>query len=272
MRITLILSKNPFLRVSPIIFFLLIILMGQGIAQHAPELTVWQKFLKKYVDTSAADGINRVRYVSVSKPDSASIHAFLHSMQGTAVSTLTKDEQRAFWINVYNAQTVAVVLDHYPLKSIRHIKLAGSTSSGPWDSKLLKIEGKELTLNDIENNILRAQWKDKRIHFALNCASIGCPNLGVQVFTAANSEKLLESGARAFLKSRRGFDLDTNRAILNLSSIFDWYKTDFGSTEKERLNSLIPFLPVEKTELLKKFSGKIIYGYDWNLNDAAPAH
>jgi hypothetical protein len=253
-------------------------------AKVSPDPAPWQGFLSRYVDTSAADGVHRVRYAAVTPADKASVHAYLKSAQAVPVSALPKEEQRAFWINLYNAQTVSVVLDHYPLKSVLDLHLPGSPKPGPWDSKLLRVEGKDLSLNDIESGILRVQWKDPRIHFALNCASIGCPSLSARVFTPANLDKQLESGARDFMRSQRAVSLSAppKEAKLTISSIFDWYRGDFGAgakdekgeksgkDEKDVLGFIARYAPPETAARIKAWSGKIDYGYDWNLNDAAP--
>ncbi|MDB5050851.1 MAG: hypothetical protein JWO30_3922 [Fibrobacteres bacterium] len=229
-----------------------------------PDFMPWQNFLTRYLRTGTRDGVNRVRYAAVTPADKAALNAFLKSMQAEKPSVLGADAQRAFWINLYNAQTVAVVLNAFPLKSIRDIKMPGSKSQGPWDATLLKMEGKDLSLNDIENGILRTQWKDNRIHFALNCASIGCPNLSPRAFTAANLEAQLEKGAKDYLRSTRGAAFEGE--VLKLSSIFDWYKGDFGKTDKEMLEALSRFTGPEMGKRLKEYSGKIEYRYDWNLN------
>jgi len=149
------------------------------------------------------------------------------------------------------------------VKSIVDVKLPGSPN-GPWDAKLLHVEGRDLSLNEIENSILRPGWKDPRIHFALNCASLGCPDLAGEAFTAENSERLLEEGARAFIASPRGAEFSGD--TLRLSSIFDWYKTDFGKSPGDLLAWLASHAPKEKAARLKAHTGKIIYRYDWALN------
>ena len=99
-------------------------------------------------------------------------------LSGVAIGGYAPDEQRAFWINLYHALTVRVILSHYPVSGIREIDISpGLFARGPWDRKLIPVEGVELTLNDIEHRILRPIWRDPRVHYALNCASLGCPDL-----------------------------------------------------------------------------------------------
>lgn len=240
-----------------------------GMAGASVDNVPWQSFLSRYLDTSAADHVSRVRYGSVTQKDRKALEAYLKALQGEKVSALDRDLQRAYWLNLYNAATVAVVLSKYPVASIQEIILPGSPKPGPWDSRWLKIEGKEASLNDIENVILRPGWKDFRIHFGLNCASLGCPSLPVRVFTPANTDSLLEAGARAFINSPRGVSFQG--ADLHLSSLFDWYKTDFGRSDREVLEKIARFAAPGISGKLASHRGKIVYQYDWKLNDAAAA-
>ncbi|HEX9715341.1 MAG TPA: DUF547 domain-containing protein [Desulfurivibrionaceae bacterium] len=150
------------------------------VVDHAP----WDIMLKKYLVTSHPSGINRFRYGSVSAADRQMLAEYLRKLQTAKVSSLNRQEQKAYWINLYNALTVQVILDHYPVKSIKDIDISpGLFSNGPWDAKLLAIEGEKVSLNDIEHRILRPIFKDRRLHYALNCASLGCPNLQPKAYT-----------------------------------------------------------------------------------------
>ena len=266
---------NPLHRISAVTALLLLsVIFTLSAAQAAapkspspakePSHAAWQTLLTRYLDTNAADGVNRFRYSSVTAADKAALDAYLDALQKAKPALLEESARRAFWINLYNAQTVAAVLKAFPIKSIRDIRMQGMSSPGPWDAKLLKVEGMELSLNDIENLILRRNWADNRIHFALNCASIGCPDLSPRVFTGANLEAQLEQGARAFLGSPRGMAFKGN--LLVLSSVFDWYRVDFGKTDKEVLETLGLFTSPETAKRLKEHKGRIEYQYDWNLN------
>ncbi len=146
------------------------------------------------------------------------------------MSALRRPEQLAYWINLYNALTVQVVLDHYPVASIHDIAISpGLLAIGPWDKPLIEIEGAAVSLNDIEHRILRPIWRDPRIHYAVNCASIGCPDLQARAFTAETAEALLEAAARAYVNHPRGARVEAGE--LTVSSIYAWYREDFGGTE-----------------------------------------
>lgn len=235
---------------------------GNVRVDHAP----WDRFLKKYVVTNHPSGVNRVRYASVTPEDRKSLDAYAQYLQKVEVTRLNRSEQKAYWINLYNALTVKVVLDHYPVKSIRDIKISpGLFSSGPWGAKLVTIQGEKVSLDDIEHRILRPLWKDNRVHYAVNCASIGCPDLRPDAYTPENSEALLEKGAREYVNHLRGVRLTGDR--LHLSSIYDWFQADFGGMEEGVLRHLQQYTAPDVVGRLKGFHGMISYDYDWRIND-----
>ena len=178
----------------------------------------WTQFLDRYLVISNSATANLVRYAEVSSEEKNSLGQYIAELSGVPMSKLNRGEQKAAWINLYNALTVNTILNHYPVKSIRDIR-SGWFSPGPWDLKLIKVEGIELSLNDIEHRILRPIWQDNRVHYAVNCASLGCPNLQPEPFTAENSNHLLEKAAHEYVNSLRGIDLTGGE--LTLSSIYD---------------------------------------------------
>ena len=158
--------------------------------------SVWEMLLKTYLVTDHPSGINRFRYADVTSSDRNTLDEYSTQLQNIKVSAISQKVQKAYWVNLYNSLTVKVILDHYPVKSIMDIDISpGFFSNGPWDAKLLLIEGEKVSLNDIEHRILRPIFKDNRLHYALNCASLGCPNLQPVAFTDTNTEERLEIGA-----------------------------------------------------------------------------
>ncbi len=227
---------------------------------------IWASLLSKYLLTdeiSGAAAVNLFDYAGVKGTDHARLSQYVAALERTAVSKLNRDEQKAYWINLYNSLTVKVILDNYPVDSIKEIR-SGWFTPGPWELKLVKVEAVELTLNDIEHRILRPIWKDMRVHFAVNCASIGCPDLAARPYTAENTERLLDEGARAYVNHPRGVSLEKGK--LKLSSIFDWFASDFGKTEREVIQSLVPYAEPALAKQLEDFNGNIAYDYDWSLN------
>jgi hypothetical protein len=227
---------------------------------HAP----WSRFLATY-RVVAPDGIARVAYARVSASDRAALDSYVAALAATPVRALDRGEQRAYWINLYNALTVQVVLQHYPVASIRDID-GGVISSGPWGRKRLTIEGQPVSLDDIEHRILRPIWRDPRLHYALNCASLGCPNLAGEAFTAANAERLLDDAARAYVNHPRGLALDGAR--LTASSIYRWFREDFGGSERAVLDHLRRYAAPALAARLADLREIDAYRYDWSLNDA----
>jgi hypothetical protein len=231
------------------------------IVDHTP----WESLLKKYVKASS-DGINRVSYARVTSKDKELLYKYISSLERIGLSGLNRPEQKAFWINLYNALTIQVIIDHYPVKSIKDINISpGLFRFGPWDKGLIRIEGKSLTLNDIEHRILRPIWKDSRIHYAVNCASLGCPNLSPHAYTAQNINEMLDSAAREYINHPRGVSLKSGK--LHVSSIYSWFKEDFGNSDEGVIKHLMQYSgdPLRKQLMnIKKISGD---DYDWSLND-----
>jgi len=226
---------------------------------------LWDMLLQRYLVTDHPSGINRFRYADVSPSDRQILDRYLEQLQQVRVSSLNRGEQKAFWINMYNGLTVQVILGHYPVKSIRDIDISpGLFSNGPWDAKLLVIENEKISLNDIEHHILRPIFKDNRIHYALNCASLGCPDLQPVAYTAANTNELLEAAAKAFINSPRGARLIDGR--LQVSTIYKWFQEDFGGSEAGVISHLRQYADVGLADILRTYNKRLRYSYDWNLN------
>ena len=225
--------------------------------------SAWQALLDKYLVSETASGVNLFNYKEVSKDDRKALQNYLDALQETDPRELNKAEQFAYWANMYNALTVEVVLDEYPVKSIKNIRFLTSPF-GPWDKNFVEIEGKNLSLNDIEHGILRPIWQDPRIHFAVNCASIGCPNLMPTAFTAENADDLMEQAANDFINHPRAFVLDGN--TLKLSSIFDWYGGDFGD-DQGMINEYLSDYVAEDVGFDPSVSYKVEFDYDWSINE-----
>ena len=165
--------------------------------------------------------------------------------------------------------TVNVVLEHYPVASIRDIDISpGFLSFGPWDKKLLSIEGQAVSLNDIEHRVLRPLWRDPRLHYALNCASLGCPNLQTTAFTAVNTPALLDASARDYVNHPRGVSIIDGE--LRVSSIYSWFREDFGDSEAGVIKHLRRYASAGFAAELAGFDHIDDDDYDWSLNDTEP--
>ncbi len=233
----------------------------------AVDHTLWQAFLDDYVSASD-DGINRVDYRRAAADGGRErLQQYLAALAAVDPRTLRRAEQLAYWINLYNALTIEVVLNHLDKPTILRMG-KGWLSSGPWGDELITLAGQELTLDDIEHRILRPIWNDRRIHFAVNCASLGCPNLQPTAFRGDNTERLLSEGEQQYINHPRGVSL-TDDGTLQLSSIFDWYQVDFAADEKELLTYLGRHHDT-LSNVLDSYDGRIDYEYDWSLNSQTP--
>lgn len=220
----------------------------------------WQTFLNKYLVSSEDQQL--VHYQQVDDADKTSLTLYTKMLANIDPRKLNRTEQMAYWINLYNALTVITILNHYPVESILDIR-SSLFSPGPWKKEIINISGFWLSLNDIEHRILRPIFKDPRVHYALNCASIGCPNLNPQAFTSQNLNELLEQSAYDFINSDKGLFIDDIE--VRLSKIYDWYRRDFGDT---REGLMIHFNEYLEKKLTINQLGNIEYQYDWTLNEA----
>lgn len=226
---------------------------------HSP----WNRLLKSYLH-AGKDGLNRFDYAALNAGGTGGLKKYLSYLQSVDPAGLSRDEQFAFWTNLYNAKTVAIVASHYPVRSIRDIRLSGMFVRGPWRKKLLRVSGVRLSLDDIEHGIMRPIWRDPRIHYAVNCASVGCPNLLTRAYNGASLEHMLDKAARAYINSPRGVSFTGSRVVV--SSLYDWYAADFGGSIESVLAHLRKYAgPALANRLagVTRFAG---YDYNWNLN------
>lgn len=177
----------------------------------------------------------------------------------------TQNENVAFWTNVYNAYTLKLIADHYPVDSIMDIKVKGHDS--PWEIKFAKVEDKDYTLNQIENEVIRPNWPDPRIHYALVCAANSCPQLRSEAYLAKDLDKQLDEQGRWFLTHRNTFDRKARTA--QLSKIYEWYSADFGNSLQDILRTIAPHAESSIAQDLTQNSKawKVSFSeWDWALN------
>jgi hypothetical protein len=228
--------------------------------------SAWQDILDRYIAPDAA-GVNLVDYEALAADagDAGKLAGYLDYLESLDPRGYKRAEQMAYWINFYNALTVKVVLDAYPVDTIRDIHEGVVPYTGPWDDVHARVAGEDLTLNHMEHGILRPIWQDERIHYAVNCAAYGCPHLLATAFTADNTEALLDAGARDYVNNPRGVDI-VDEDFIVVSSIYDWYTEDFGDTEESVREHLIEHAEDDLASFLEGFEGFIEYDYDWSLN------
>lgn len=225
----------------------------------APVHDIWSGLLKKHVSSNGK--VNYKGFIT----DSATLNKYLKILSDSKPDekTWSVNEQKAFWINAYNAFTVKLIILNYPVKSIKDVgaKMQIPFVNTPWDIKFIKIAGEKYDLNNIEHAKLRRKFGDARVHFALVCASKSCPILWNEAYTADNLDQQLDTQAKVFLsdKSRNNVSADSPK----LSKIFDWYGMDF----KSKGVTLIDFINRYSTTKINS-NAKVSYlDYSWDLNE-----
>ena len=232
------------------------------------DVAAWDGLLGRVV-VAGADGINRVDYGALAGPEAAVLDRIVAGLSAVAVSRYNRDEQLAYWINLYNAVTLQVVARHYPVASIRDIDISpGWFVDGPWDAELVTVEGEALTLNDIEHRILRPLWQDPRIHYALNCASLGCPDLAAAAWRGRDIDQRLDAAARAYVNHSRGVALRGGE--VTVSKIYDWFLEDFGGSTESLLAHLRRHAAPPLAARLAQIGDIDGTAYDWGLNVTPP--
>lgn len=223
------------------------------------------QFLQRYV-IQDSQGVNRVAYSQVSAADRQRLDDYIDRLSRFDAANLVRDEQLAYWVNLYNARTLTLILDHYPVRSIRDIR-SGFLSIGPWNDPLLTVRDRVLSLNDIEHGIIRPGWQEPRIHYVINCAAIGCPNLGLQAYTGDTIDDLMTEAAEAYVNDPRGAQFTPSGDLL-VSKIYLWFREDFGEGDTAVLDELRRYAAPALRDRLSDRRSIDGYVYDWGLNDS----
>ena len=219
--------------------------------------SAWSSILGKYVIDNHSSGVNRFRYSAVTAASQKILARYLGDLENIDLRKYNRREQHAYWLNLYNALMVRLVLDHYPVKSINEI-------DGAMDNALVRVAGKHLSLNDIEHRILIPIWKDHKTHFGISCASVSCPNVLTQAFTSSNVNPMLEKAGHDYINHARGVYLKNGK--MQASSMFNWYREDFAKDDKTMLKVFAHYADDRLALYLLGFQGEIDYVYDWSLN------
>ena len=227
-----------------IVCFLSVIIYGNSFAQ--PDFKSWDAFLKKYVSATGD-----VDYKSINA-NRKELDAITKTFGATSVLTSwSKNDQLAFWINAYNVFTIDLIVNNYPIKSIQSLD-----GGKPWDVKRITIGGKKYSLNNIENDIIRPQFKDARIHFAVNCAAKSCPPILNGAFFGKSLDAQLDEVTKKFVNNAKYQNIVPSK--LTLSKIFDWYAVDFGD--------IVTFINKYSNVKVNKNASITYREYDWALN------
>lgn len=230
-----------------VILSVLLLLSAYELGLSQMDYSQYDDILQKHV---SSEGV--VDYTSIRSEDFKSLNRFLNQISSADPTVMNRDDELAFWINAYNAYTLKLIIDHWPVASIRDIE-----GGNPWDISWIEINDHTYSLNEIEHDIIRQKFKDPRIHFAVNCAAKSCPQLLNTPYLGAKIDAQLEVQTRQFVNNKEYNQLSSNS--LKLSRIFDWYKEDFGN--------LIEFLNKYSRTTIDSGASIRFTTYDWSLND-----
>jgi len=229
--------------------------------------SAWTALLAKYVDDQ---GMVHYAAWKASAADQKALDEYLvHLSAASFGGAVSHEAQLAFWINAYNAVTVRGILREYPTSSIRnHTSKFGGYNI--WKDLLLPVEGRPYSLDQIEHDVLR-KMKEPRIHFAIVCASSGCPRLRREAYTADRLDAQLTDNATAFFADRSKFTYDAMRRTIAVSPILQWFGEDFGTSQADQLRAIVPYLPdADAQRLAEGGQARVTYlDYDWGLNHQA---
>jgi hypothetical protein len=237
---------------------------GHASALFDQEHAAWTRLLRLYVRNGFVD------YAGLKRDGQADLNAYLHALESVGradFDSWNREQQLGYWINAYNAYTVRLILDHYPVKSIRSIGLLPLAAFRHRFIPLQGLRGKALSLNDIENEILRKEFQEPRIHFAIVCASKSCPSLRSDAYRGPDLEQQLDDSARAFIRDGRKNRFDAGSRTLYLSSIFKWFREDFERSAKTVPEFVARYADDSTANALH--AGDIrqeFLAYDWSLN------
>lgn len=228
------------------------------------EHAAWTSILSRFVRAGSVD------YAGLERSGLPDLTAYLRSLESVCrghFDTWTREQKLAYWINAYNAYTVKLILDHYPLRSIRSIGLLPGAAFREDFIPLGALRGKNLSLNDIEHEILRREFREPRIHFAIVCASKSCPALRSEAYRARDLEAQLDDAARSFIRDTSKNRFDAAARTLHLSSIFDWFRADFEGAAGTLPEFVARYADESTARGIRAGSVRVDFlDYDWSLN------
>lgn len=240
---------------------------GTDEARTAPQ--PWAEILEQHVTEGTKNGVELtlVDYESLADGD-RHLEAYLEELATADLEALGPDARKALWINAYNALAIELIAENWPVESIRD--LGGLLFNKVWDREVGTVGGRTVTLGEIEHEILR-EVGDPRIHMAIVCASISCPDLRSEPYMAEELDEQLDAQSRAFLSNPdKGMRLERDGATLTLSKIFDWFAEDFGGREGV-IDFVVRHAPDEEAEWIDEHRDRLdleYFEYDWAVNDA----
>ena len=248
---------------------ILVAVAGTVRAAEPPDYKLWQDLLTKYYDPGKG-----MDYKGLKKHGKATLDQLRQHLAAVDPGSLSKPDQLAYWINLYNVSTVNVVVEGYPVKSIRDLSTDPIIRLNVFKKPSVKTKAGAMSLNDVENTRIREGFKDPRIHFAINCAAKSCPPIRTEPYVGARVNEQLDDQARRFLNGPHGarIEKDGDGVTLHATKILDWFKDDFETWGGGRVAFVRKLLPADKQKQLDAAKGKVDLAfddYDWALNDAS---
>lgn len=234
---------------------------------NEPDYSAWNAILQKYYDP--ARGMD---YARLKANDAATLQNLRQQLGRADVAAMNRNEQLAYWINVYNVNVVATVVEHYPVESIRDISTDPIVRLNVFRKERVPFGGAMLSLDDVEHEKIRKGFRDPRIHFAINCAAKSCPPIRPEAFTGTRVSAQLDDQTRRFLNGPLGvrFGKKGDTLVMHVTKIVDWFGDDFDRWGGGKVAFIRRHLMPEKQRLIDRASGKIDIeydDYDWALND-----
>lgn len=239
-------------------------LANNPLSQESIPHQDWQSFLDAHVFTND-EGINLIDYSRLNKQDIDLLNNYIKKLSQINIGHYNRSEQLAYWINLYNASTVKTVANYYPIGSVEEINISpGLFSVGPWGAQLITVNGQSLSLDDIQNRIVRPIWNDQRTHYALNNACIGAPNLSREAYHGKTLDEQLNQAAKGYINSFRGAQVIEGKLVV--SKIYDWFIEDFGGNKQAVITHLGNFADEPLRSQLNHINSIDNYVYNWHLN------
>jgi Protein of unknown function, DUF547 len=238
-------------------------------AVNPPDYKPWADLLAKYYDP--AKGMN---YKALKANDKKTLDELRRQLAQVEVGALSKNDQLAYWINLYNVSTVNVVVESYPVKSIRDISTDFIAHLNVFKKDYVLTRKGPMSLNDVENDKIRDHFKDVRIHFAINCAARSCPPIRAEPYVGARVSDQLDDQTRVFLNGPHGVRLEKSGGVLLLhtTKIMDWFKDDFERWSVGRVKFIAFYSTPDKRKQIEAAASQTelkFDDYDWSLNDAS---
>jgi len=250
------------MRKSLALFLLLLPL--RAFAQTEPDYTQWNRILATYYNP--AQGMN---YGALKAKDAQALQTLRQQLGKVNVAALNPKQQLAYWINVYNVNSVATIVEGYPVESIRDLSTDPLIRLNVFKKERVPFGGALLSLDEVENKKIREQFHDPRIHFAINCAAKSCPPIRTEAFTGEKLDAQLDDQARRFLLNTVRFRKDDDELTIRTTKIMDWFGDDFDQWGGGRVAFIKKYMPADKQQLIAQTKDiEIEYDdYDWALND-----